>query len=197
MKRLALAICALIAAPALFFAQQSPSNVPPSAAKPLLLERSEGEQRVRREPLDSSGRPIPVAGSEFMLKVSPQNNASQHLVAGMEDVAPGGRIAKHKHVWQDEILIISSGTARVWLGDQERDLHAGGLVFIPANTWISLQNTGPEPVRLTFVFSAPGFEHYMRCTSVPLGETPKPITPEERRRCAAAGQVVYENLQAK
>jgi oxalate decarboxylase/phosphoglucose isomerase-like protein (cupin superfamily) len=96
-------------------------------------------------------------------------------------------LPKHRHLLQDEILLIQSGTARVWLGDQERDLHAGGLVFIPANTWISGKNIGPEPIALTFVFSAPGFEETMRCNSVPAGETPTQITPEQQSECAHLG----------
>jgi quercetin dioxygenase-like cupin family protein len=87
-------------------------------------------------------------------------------------------LTKHRHLVQDEIALNHSGKAHVWLGDQERDLHAGGLVFIPANTWISLQNTGAEPVSLTFIFSEPGFEDTMRCNSVAASETPTPITPE-------------------
>jgi len=76
-----------------------------------------------------------VASSQFMLKVSPKNNGSQQLVAGTEELAPGAAIRKHKHLTQDEILLMQGGVAHVWLGDQERDLHTGGLVFIPANTW--------------------------------------------------------------
>lgn len=122
-----------------------------------------------------------------MLKVSPKNNGSQHLVAGMEEVPPGATLPKHRHLVQDEIALIQSGTAHVWLGDQERDLHAGGLVFIPAKTWISLKNVGSEPVSLTFIFSAPGFEDTMRCNSVPAGETPTEITPAQQKECAHLG----------
>ncbi|HZM52308.1 MAG TPA: hypothetical protein VFE68_17510, partial [Vicinamibacteria bacterium] len=67
------------------------------------------------------------------------------------------------------------------------DLHAGGLVFIPANTWISGKNIGATPMALTFIFSAPGFEETMRCNSVPAGETPTPITPEQQKDCAHLG----------
>ena len=122
-----------------------------------------------------------------MLKVSPKNNGSQHLVAGTELLAPGTTLPKHRHLLQDEILLIQSGTGHVWLGDQERELHAGSLVFIPANTWISAKNTGTEPIGLTFVFSAPGFEDTMRCNSVPAGETPTQITPEQQKECAHLG----------
>ncbi|MGZ7064681.1 MAG: cupin domain-containing protein, partial [Candidatus Angelobacter sp.] len=151
--------------------------------KPLLLEKNEGELRTRRIHTDAS---VP-ASSQFILKVSPKNNGSQHLVAGTEEVAPGATLPKHRHLAQDEIVLIHSGKAHVWLGDQERDLHAGGLVFIPSNTWVSLKNIGAEPVSLTFIFSAPGFEDTMRCNSVPAGETPTQITPEQQKECAHLG----------
>lgn len=44
----------------------------------------------------------------------------------------------------------------VWLGAQERDVHAGAIVFIPSDSWISLKNTGSEDISLVFVFSDPG-----------------------------------------
>ena len=152
-------------------------------ARPLMLESGEGELRTRRIHTDSSA----PASSQFILKVSPKNNGSQHLVAGTELLAPGAALPKHRHLVQDEILLIQGGTAHVWLGEQERDLHAGGLVFIPANTWISGKNIGATPIALTFVFSAPGFEETMRCNSVAAGETPTPITPEQQKECAHLG----------
>jgi len=154
-----------------------------TTARPLMLDSEEGELRTRRIHADSSS----PASSQFILKVSPKNNGSRHLVAGRELLAPGAALPKHRHLTQDEILLIEGGTAHVWLGDQERDLHAGGLVFIPANTWISGKNIGATPIALTFVFSAPGFEETMRCNSVPAGETPTPITPEQQKDCAHLG----------
>jgi quercetin dioxygenase-like cupin family protein len=154
-----------------------------TTARPLMLDRDEGELRTRRIHADSSS----PASSQFILKVSPKNNGSQHLVAGTELLAPGATLPKHRHLVQDEILLIDGGTAHVWLGDQERDLHAGGLVFIPANTWISGKNIGATPIALTFVFSAPGFEETMRCNSVPAGETPTAVTPEQQKDCAHLG----------
>jgi len=176
-------------------AQSSPSAaaVTETSAKPLFLEKNEGELRTRRPRTDKTA----VATPQFMLKVSPKNNGSQHLVLGTEEIAPGAAIPRHRHLDQDEILLIQSGTARVWLGDQERDVHAGGLEFIPTHTWISLKNTGAEPIALTFIFSAPGFENMMRCNSVAASETPTPITPEQRIECAHEGHAEYEDLQEK
>jgi quercetin dioxygenase-like cupin family protein len=154
-----------------------------AAARPVMLESDEGEPRTRRIHTDSSS----PASSQFILKVSPKNNGSQHLVAGTEVLAGGAMLPKHRHLVQDEILLIQGGTAHMWLGDQERDIHSGGLVFIPSNTWISGKNIGATPITLTFVFSAPGFEETMRCNSVPAGETPTPITPEQQQDCAHLG----------
>ena len=168
------------------FSQSNQPNGTPNSetnAKPLLLEKSEGELRTRRIHTDAS---VP-ASSQFLLKVSPKNNGSQHLVAGTEDLALGATLPKHRHLTQDEIVLIHRGTAHVWLGDQERDLHAGALVFIPANTWVSAKNIGTEPISLTFIFSAPGFEDTMRCNSVPAGETPTQITPDQQKDCAHLG----------
>ena len=168
------------------FTQSNQSSSSPSAGttvRPVVLEKNEGELRTRRIHTDASIS----ASAQFMLKVSPKNNGSQHLVAGTEELAPGAAIPKHRHLVQDEILLIQSGKAHVWLGDQESDVHAGGLVFIPENTWISLRNTGTEPIGLTFIFSAPGFEDTMRCNSVPAGETPTKITPEQQKECTHLG----------
>ena len=152
------------------------------AAKPLILEKNEGERRIWREP----------PPGDFVLKVSPKNNGSQHLVMGTEDVIPGDEFPQHKHLGQDEILYIENGTVHVHLGDQERDLHAGGTVFIPAYTWVSVKNTGTETVSLVWVFSAPGFENYMRCDSVLPNEKVIPLTPEQMKACEREGHVIYK-----
>jgi quercetin dioxygenase-like cupin family protein len=190
----AIAVTLLLAGFCSAFSQSNPPSLTPSSetdAKPLLLERNEGELRTRRIHVDNSA----TASSQFMLKVSPKNNGSEHLVAGTEEVAPGATLPKHRHLLQDEIVLVHSGTAHVWLGDQERDLHAGGLVFIPANTWVSAKNISTEPVSLTFIFSAPGFEDTMRCNSVPAGETPTQITPEQQRECAHLGHAENASMQ--
>jgi quercetin dioxygenase-like cupin family protein len=195
-QRLVTGIVVIVVGLSSALSQSNQSNSTPSPgtnAKPLLLEKNEGELRTRRIHTDSS---VP-ASSQFMLKVSPKNNGSQHLVAGSEDLAPGAAIPKHRHLSQDEILLIHSGQARVWLGNDERILHAGALVFIPANTWISAKNIGHEPISLTFIFSAPGFEDTMRCNSVPASETPTQITPEQQRDCAHLGHAENAAMQAK
>jgi quercetin dioxygenase-like cupin family protein len=180
MKKLLTAFCLIASTTSL---AQSPG------AKILVLEREQGEKRIRR-PREKMPNPT----SEFMLKVTPHNSGSQHLVLGTETIPPGGVIPKHRHLGQDEILFLQAGTARVSLNDQDYEVHAGGMVFFPLNTWVSLRNTGAAPIQLIFIFSAPGFDEYMRCSSVPEGQPAPPIRLDEVTKCAHDGHVEYEAL---
>jgi quercetin dioxygenase-like cupin family protein len=117
--------------------------------------------------------------SLFILKVDPRNGGSSHLVLGTEDLSPGAKIDRHRHPGSDEILFLQNGTATVSLGASVKNVHGGATVFIPANTWISVHNMGKEAIHLVFIFSAPGFEDFMRAESVPEGERPVPLTKAE------------------
>ena len=155
---------------------------------PLILEKSEGEHRVRKP------REIPMPTGPFTIKVDRKNGGSQKMWLGTEEIPPGGIIPKHKHLGQDEILLIQTGSAHVWLGRQERDVHGGAIVFIPSDTWVSLKNTGNENINLAFVFSDPGFDEFMRCTSVPLGDpSSEKVSRDELKDCQHKGHVVYED----
>lgn len=55
-------------------------------------------------------------------------------------------------------------------GRQEYDTQPGALVFIPAQTWISLKNTGKENISLMSMWNEPCFEKMLRCGSVPQGK---------------------------
>ena len=166
-------------------AQHGPVVTREAGPKPLLLEKNEGESRIWRDP--------PPGG--FTLKVSPANNGSQHLVLGTEDLRAGDAIPRHKHLGEDEIVLVQSGVIHARVGDQERDLHAGGMAFIPAYTWVSLKNNDTQPASMVFVFSAPGFESHLRCESVLANEKPTPMTPQEQKQCDHEGHVIYQELK--
>jgi quercetin dioxygenase-like cupin family protein len=187
--RTTFATTALMLLAVLFFqtrsAQPSSATTSETVAKPLLLEKDEGERRIWREP----------PPGDFILKVSPRNNGSQHLVMGTEDMHPGDEFPMHKHLGQDEILYIVKGTVHAHVGDQERDVHAGGTVFIPALTWVNVRNAGTDTASVVFVFSAPGFENYMRCDSVLPNEKVMPLSPEQMKACEHEGHVIYKDIE--
>jgi len=178
----ALLICGSAVAP---FDVQSQSH----KSTPLILEKDEGERRVWRPLEGMQGLP-----SLFILKVDPRNGSSSHLVFGTEDLPVGGRIDAHRHPTSDEILFLQNGVARVSVGDKVREVHAGATVFIPADVRISAVNLGKEPIHLIYVFSAPGFDEFMRAESVREGEQAVPLTKAEDAAIMAkhAHAVVYE-----
>jgi quercetin dioxygenase-like cupin family protein len=158
---------------------KAPSGPPLQATNapqtvPLTLEKNEGERRVVR---GWPGHPDP--GETFIIKVDPINGGSSHMVLMTAELAAGKEIVAHRHPSSDEILFLQSGTARVTLGETVRDVHAGAIVFIPANTWISVVNIGGDAISVLSVFSAPGFEEYMRAGSVREGEKNVPMSPAE------------------
>jgi quercetin dioxygenase-like cupin family protein len=169
----------------LFWSFQSPlasrdgadTATEPSKPTPLILEKNEGERRIWR-PIEGAegwlGQPAP-----FILKVDPQNGGSSHLVFVTEDLPPGGKIETHRHPGSDEILFLQNGLAKVSLGDLVREVHGGATVFIPANTWVSVNNIGSDAIGLIGIFSAPGFEEYMRAESVREREKVVPLSKAE------------------
>lgn len=170
--RFAFAVCAIllcIGAAAPIGTMPQPANG--SKATPLILEKNEGERRVWR-PLEGLTEQLGL----FVLKVDPHNGGSSHLVFGTEDLPPGGKIDAHRHPGSDEILFFQNGRARVSLGDTVREVHGGATVFIPANTWISVTNIGTDAISAIFIFSAPGFEEFMRAESVSEGDKLIPLS---------------------
>jgi quercetin dioxygenase-like cupin family protein len=133
----------------------------------LLLQADEGERMVRRW------------GLPMTIKVDPRNGGSQHLVVGTEDLPPGKVITVHKHPHADEVVLLLQGTGVATLGAQRRAVTPGALLFIPQGEWVGLENTGQETIRVVFIFSARGFDTYLRATSVPEGQQVTPLSPRE------------------
>ena len=160
----------------LFSVRADPKSQTPGLDKPtpLILEKNEGERRVWR---GWPGHPEP--GPTFALKVDPKNGGSSQLVFGTEEMPPGDKIDTHRHPGADEILFLQTGMAEVHLGDSVRIVHGGATVFIPANTSISVSNVGNDVIDLAFVFSAPGFEEFMRDASAREGDKNTPLSKAE------------------
>ena len=174
----AVAICAVLVC----LATSAPSvtsnqAISSSRVTPLILEKNEGERRVWR-PIEGA-KGWDAQPGPFILKVDRHNGGSSHLVFGTEDLSPGASIDRHRHPGADEIILLQNGRARVNLGDITKEVHGGATVFIPANTWISVTNIGTDAISCVFVFSALGFDDFMRAESAPEGKKITPLTKAE------------------
>jgi mannose-6-phosphate isomerase-like protein (cupin superfamily) len=160
--------------------------------QPLILASHQGEVRVWRPVVSESPADQKLdEATPFVIKVDRRHGGSPDLWFGTETLASGAGIPYHRHLHEDEILYIMSGSARVHVGSLVGDAGRGAIVFIPRNTWVSLQPNDKAPISLVFAFNAPGFDRYMRCESVPFGEHPQLVTAQEDQRCQKLGDVQY------
>jgi oxalate decarboxylase/phosphoglucose isomerase-like protein (cupin superfamily) len=102
------------------------------------------------------------------------------MVLGSSDLPPGDAIRLHRHLQEDEIILVTRGTARVQLGRRQFTAGPGTTVFIPQGTCIAVANAGGDTLSNVFIFSSPGFEQVLRAVSSPEGAPPKQVSPEER-----------------
>ena len=157
-------------------------------ATPLVLAQDEGERRVRRTSQANA------LTSPFILKVDGRNGGSEDLVMGYEDIPPGQAISPHRHEVADEIIFVHRGSGVVELGARTVAFSSGATIYVPKRVRIAISNTGAEPISIAFVFSKPGFEEYLRDTSVPEGQPVVPLSADERREIRIRHQrhTVYE-----
>jgi quercetin dioxygenase-like cupin family protein len=132
-----------------------------AARTPLILAEGEGERRIRRV----------MGGALAIIKVDRRNGGSPALVMGYEEIPPGQAIQAHRHPAMDEIVFVHRGTGAAELGDRTATVGPGATIYIPQATRVMLRNTGTEPLAVAYVFSQPGYEEYLRDTSVREGQS--------------------------
>ena len=137
-----------------------------STSTGLILQAGEGERVVRRW------------GSPTVIKVDPQHGHSKKLVVFTEEVAPGTAIPLHKHD-TEEVILLQRGEATAIVGDKRKQVTTGATIYVPEGTWHGLENSSGDPVSVMGIFVTPGYDKYLRATSVPEGQAVKSLSTEE------------------
>lgn len=158
---------------------QATNSVATDRPRPAVIGANEGERRFLR------GGTAPL-----LIKVDPITTGSQRMVLGSSDLPPGDEIRLHRHLQEDEIILILRGTARVQLGTRDYTATAGGTVYIPQGTCIAVKNVGRDTLTNVFVFSSPGFERVLREVSSREGEPVKSVSPDQRAAAFHRGHAV-------
>ncbi len=73
-------------------------------------------------------------------------------------VPHGGATAEHFHRRNEELYFFLTGSGRLRVGDEQRDVRAGDCVVIPPGAIHQLVDTGHEPLRL-LCCCAPAYSH--------------------------------------
>ena len=140
-----------------------------SKPKASVIGATQGERRFLR------GGTTPL-----LIKVDPVTTGSRRMIFATSELPPGDAIPVHRHLGEDEIILVTRGTARVQLGKEQHTAGPGTTVFIPQGTCIALANVGPDTFSMAFVFSSPGFERVLREVSSADGAPHKTLTPATR-----------------
>src|ERR1700745_702665 len=69
---------------------------------------------------------------------------------------PGQGPPLHKHPYV-EVAFVIGGSARITVGDEEREVQAGGIAVIPANTPHQFVNSGEGLPRQIDIHASPSF----------------------------------------
>ena len=91
-------------------------------------------------------------GRSMLLKVGPTLSGSTRLFIAVEDMPPGTAIPVHRHEVHEEVLFVHRGEVMIRLDDREAVAPAGSTVYIPAGTWIGVQNTGGDTATVVGIF---------------------------------------------
>jgi mannose-6-phosphate isomerase-like protein (cupin superfamily) len=80
---------------------------------------------------------------------------SQHQSLAEATVPVGAATAAHHHPRSEELYFFTSGTGRLRIGDEERDVRPGDCAVIPPGAEHKLVNTGDAPLVLLCCCSPP------------------------------------------
>lgn len=97
-------------------------------------------------------------GSEIRELLAHRNSCIQNQSLAEARVAPGGTTVAHYHPITEEIYYILSGTGRMRLDAEHRDVAAGDAIAIPPGQVHQITNTGSTPL-VFLCCCAPGYEH--------------------------------------
>lgn len=84
-----------------------------------------------------------------------------HLQLTVMSIAPGEDIGLERHPNTDQFLRVEQGRGLVKMGRAkdsmtfERRISDGDAIFVPADTWHNVINTGPMPLKLYSIYAPP------------------------------------------
>jgi mannose-6-phosphate isomerase-like protein (cupin superfamily) len=120
------------------------------------IKELEVEARMHTQTLEESPRNLRGGQVSYLLLTKGQFGSSNLSMTWVEG-EPQSRQAVHAHPANEQVYVIVRGRGLMTVGDEEREVGPGTLVFVPPRTGHAIFNTGDEP--LVYVSAtAPPFE---------------------------------------
>ena len=105
------------------------------------------------------GKTISLGGTSHNFKLVGSDTGGQFAL--MEaTIQPGVLVIPHRHTHEDELTIVLEGEAGLRAGDQEFQVGAGFVIFIPRGIPHAIWNPTDTPGRAISIFSPAGLENY-------------------------------------
>lgn len=118
----------------------------------LIIKADEGEVRYIGD----------TRKAKVSIKVSKTPEYTPEMSLLSELITPGDAIPIHKHLNEEEFLLVQKGIVEITLGDDIRTGEPGDLIYVPKQMWHGFQNKGQEDVVMVLGYSPSGFEDYFR-----------------------------------
>lgn len=116
---------------------------------------------VDQEELDWEGWLDPAFAARsavrWKLLVSGDRGPTAGLVTGVGEVAPGGKLLRHRHR-PEETYYVVSGRGHIEIDGVRTEVGPGTAVFIPPNASHALRCAGAEPLVFVFTFARDRFD---------------------------------------
>jgi mannose-6-phosphate isomerase-like protein (cupin superfamily) len=97
-------------------------------------------------------------GSEIRELLAYRNSVIRNQSLAEARLAPGTNTQEHYHAKTEEIYYITTGTGRMRIGEETKEVGPGDAIAIPPGQKHKLWNTGRETLRL-LCCCAPAYEH--------------------------------------
>jgi len=120
------------------------------------LEKTNAEMDVKN--LDAVPAFITKDGSEIRELLAHRNSAIRNQSLAEARVPVGGSTLEHYHPKTEEIYYITSGSGRMRIEDETREVQPGDAIAIPPGRRHKIWNTGSETLKL-LCCCAPAYEH--------------------------------------
>jgi mannose-6-phosphate isomerase-like protein (cupin superfamily) len=97
-------------------------------------------------------------GSEIREWAGPVSAPARNQSLAEATVPPGGATTEHFHRRTEELYLVTAGSGRLRVDDEERAVVAGDCAVIPPGARHKLFNTGSVPLRVVCA-CAPAYSH--------------------------------------